>query len=455
MKFLGLKRIFSGLLILASLGLARESVFEFDVSRVCSYKPDLNDYCTDEKPVEKKGKIVFEFVSDSVMTVRVGKSFYRIHLKMILKDRNKMGEDVAILGGTSQTHRYVLVVGPGSFSMLQTYGWTAEFSNRELSQKNSREKSFKGKDTLQYSFRSRSICLWDEEKREFDRCDYKKFDNPRKFVLESVFFNGEYFVYLDTIATIKATSVDMSKNDDGEYVAVYSDTVKKRFVAVGPNYINIVFDTVRISLSENFLSDVGAENGGSGGYYSGSAVAIRPDILITNSHVTKYMNAMALYLNGKKLEKATLEVVDEFSERFLDFAILRVQGVTLNACPISNEEPSLGADILVYGYPQIQYQGSDLKVTKGIVSGKNGYRGDKSMFQIDAAVQPGNSGGPIVSNGKIIGLATSFLDVEDSQNVNFGIKASKIYNLLQFKDIVPKATTSNFEKCTYMLVGSD
>ena len=128
-----------------------------------------------------------------------------------------------------------------------------------------------------------------------------------------------------------------------------------------------------------------------------------------------------------------------------------MKGAKLNACPVSKEEPKLGEDILVYGYPQTDLQGVDLKVTKGIVSGKNGFQGNKAMFQIDAAVQPGNSGGPIVSRKKVIGLATSML--KNSQNVNFGIKASKISNLLDFYNISPKPTTTDFEKCTYMLIG--
>lgn len=93
----------------------------------------------------------------------------------------------------------------------------------------------------------------------------------------------------------------------------------------------------------------------------------------------------------------------------------------------------------------------ELKVTKGIVSGKNGLLGDKSTFQMDAAIQPGNSGGPIVYNGKILGLATLMLI--NSQNVNVGIKATKIRNFLEFYEVTPKATTNDFEKCTYLLIG--
>jgi S1-C subfamily serine protease len=138
-----------------------------------------------------------------------------------------------------------------------------------------------------------------------------------------------------------------------------------------------------------------------------------------------------------------------------DFAVIKVYGAKLNSCPVAVKEPNLGMEIFVYGYPKIGTQGSDLKVTKGIVSGVNGIRGDKTMFQMDAAIQPGNSGGPIVSKGKIIGLTTLKLVGDDYQNVNLGIKSSKLYHLLHFFDVDPKPTTNDFSKCTYLLYGEE
>lgn len=41
----------------------------------------------------------------------------------------------------------------------------------------------------------------------------------------------------------------------------------------------------------------------------------------------------------------------------------------------------------------------------------------------------------------------------NSQNVNVGIKATKIRNFLEFYEVTPKATTNDFEKCTYLLIG--
>ena len=78
---------------------------------------------------------------------------------------------------------------------------------------------------------------------------------------------------------------------------------------------------------------------------------------------------------------------------------------------------------------------STIKVTKGIVSAVRGLGDDSSQFQMDAAVQPGSSGGPIYDgNGNIVGVVIAQLNNlkfakmtgSMSENVNFGIKASTV-----------------------------
>ena len=70
-----------------------------------------------------------------------------------------------------------------------------------------------------------------------------------------------------------------------------------------------------------------------------------------------------------------------------------------------------------------------VKITRGIVSSLAGIGNNFSQVQIDAAIQPGNSGGPIFDDkGNVVGVAVSKLDLEimmDSYGVvpegtNFG-----------------------------------
>ena len=87
---------------------------------------------------------------------------------------------------------------------------------------------------------------------------------------------------------------------------------------------------------------------------------------------------------------------------------------------------------------------SSIKFTKGIVSSLSGLGNNYSEIQIDAAIQPGNSGGPIIDEyGNVLGVAVAKLDVvkivEDygtlPENVNFGIKASTLMSLLKSHEV--------------------
>jgi hypothetical protein len=77
----------------------------------------------------------------------------------------------------------------------------------------------------------------------------------------------------------------------------------------------------------------------------------------------------------------------------------------------------------------------DLNVTLGNVSALSGPDGSKSLIQITAPVQPGNSGGPILDEaGSVVGVVVSKLDAiavatitgDIPQNVNFGISLSEL-----------------------------
>ncbi|MBR2094051.1 MAG: trypsin-like peptidase domain-containing protein [Fibrobacter sp.] len=418
----------------------------------CKYNPYTEKYCTDEDDaIWKNGVVKITITQDSVLYVNLNKDkIYRIKLNFIKSDYNSDNEEIVVLTGRSETNNYMLVIGPRYFNFLKVKKWGIYFEDKSTPQK--QNYTFRDFGKITYSIKGFGICLYNEETEAYDdSCSYYNYDNVREISVSSYVKKNRLFVQVDTLGQFEVSYVEDLKNNAGEMVVMYygkDQEDNKMSVFIGKDYFNVIFRTIKMSFSEKEYAKELVEK--SSGAVFGSSVAIAPNIIITNAHVIKNVSKMSLYSNGKIVENDGYEVIGELYD-VLDLAIIRVNGVKLNSCPLSIKEPLLGEDILVYGYPQIQYQGADLKVTKGIVSGKNGFQGDEATFQIDAAVQHGNSGGPIVAKGKVIGLVTSIL--KNSQNVNFGIKSSKIYHLLQFYNVKPKSNTTDYEKCTYLIVG--
>ena len=129
-----------------------------------------------------------------------------------------------------------------------------------------------------------------------------------------------------------------------------------------------------------------------------------------------------------------------------DLALLKVEGTFDSISFPTDKTVRLGQDIFVMGFPRPSQQGFSPKVTKGVISSLNGFNDDVTRYQIDASIQPGNSGGPVcTSDGRLVAVVVSslkdkyFLDKDGSvpQNVNYAIKC--IY-LKAFLDTVPQVS---------------
>ncbi|MFN7593189.1 MAG: S1C family serine protease, partial [Bacteroidota bacterium] len=108
-----------------------------------------------------------------------------------------------------------------------------------------------------------------------------------------------------------------------------------------------------------------------------------------------------------------------------DLVILKVKynlGIPLKLAQTMVKQ---GDDVLVIGSPK----GLAATITKGIVSNLNT---ELILIQIDAAISPGSSGGPVFNiNGEVIGITVAQL--ERAQNINFAIPVKTLETLLQFK----------------------
>jgi len=171
----------------------------------------------------------------------------------------------------------------------------------------------------------------------------------------------------------------------------------------------------------------------------GTAFSISDDgYFVTNEHVSRNCKNIHIGINKDK-HRAKVLISDEKN----DLSILKSEHGAKSFLQLSERQPQLLQDIYVAGYPFGDEYSESLKITKGVVSSLVGIGNDASIIQIDAALQPGNSGGPIVDNyGNLVGISTYILDKEYfikkfgsiPENSNFGVKTSTLKNLLNSID---------------------
>ena len=125
-------------------------------------------------------------------------------------------------------------------------------------------------------------------------------------------------------------------------------------------------------------------------------------------------------------------------DRENDLAIIKIPIPTTPLYLKTGGDVELGEPVSVVGYPNIFQQGISAKWTSGSLSSLNGLRDDPRHYQIDAAIQPGNSGGPLLNNDRhVIGIVVSTLvgfESADSgipQNVNYAIKVDGLQPLIR------------------------
>lgn len=206
---------------------------------------------------------------------------------------------------------------------------------------------------------------------------------------------------------------DIAENDL-QLLDVYSQTITGVIGSVSGSVVHIeVIKKVRNRRTGNIEEQNGA----------GSGFIISSDgFIITNNHVIENADRINVSFSDGRRVKAEIKGADPST----DIAVLKIDETNLKALPLADSSSlQVGQIAIAIGNPM----GLQYTATAGIVSAlgrslrANNGRLIDDIIQTDAALNPGNSGGPLLnSKGKVIGVNTAV--ISSAQGLCFAISSN-------------------------------
>jgi Trypsin-like peptidase domain len=191
---------------------------------------------------------------------------------------------------------------------------------------------------------------------------------------------------------------------------------------------------------------------------SGSAACVSVDgFFVTNYHVVAGaglgQDVRLVVRPGQNSQRVVAARVIKLDEEN-DLALLKVDGpADLVAIPLGTDDELVETTPLTaFGYPFGRMLASDsrypsVSVNTGAITALRRKEGKLSAIQLDASVNPGNSGGPVVDrNGKLLGIVTS--GVSGGARLNFAIPVSIVREFLAGPALVLRNPAISFAERT-------
>lgn len=159
----------------------------------------------------------------------------------------------------------------------------------------------------------------------------------------------------------------------------------------------------------------------------GSGFSIKENLIITNAHVVGNNKNVAINLYDGTTIKG--QVIKSNIEK--DLALIKIEQ-ELKPLNVNEGNLSIGQEVYAIGAPKDM----PYTMTKGIISALDRQLGQNSYIQIDASVNSGNSGGPLVDDeGNVIGIIT--LKANDAEGIGFALKVSEILAFVEGVENTP------------------
>lgn len=232
-------------------------------------------------------------------------------------------------------------------------------------------------------------------------------------------FGGSYLQ--DSLNGSSAPLFTNSKNDGNAVVTEGEESISNVANAVSPSVVSVLTSSQRSSAFSN--RSVQQEGAGTG------MIVTADGYVLTNKHVIDGADKVTVVLsNGKTYDNVKVAGTDPLN----DVAFLKISNVSNLPIVTLGDSKTLriGQSVVAIGNALGQYQNT---VTSGIVSGTgrpvvastggstdSGSESLTDLIQTDAAINSGNSGGPLLNlRGQVIGINTAV--AQDAQSIGFAI----------------------------------
>lgn len=159
----------------------------------------------------------------------------------------------------------------------------------------------------------------------------------------------------------------------------------------------------------------------------GSGFAIGENCIITNAHVISNQYDVRIETYGGEMKRAFIVALDER----IDIAVIGVADVLFTPLRVADlSSVSVGDDVYAIGAPN----SLAFTLTKGVVSSKERLVSRQKFIQTDAAINTGNSGGPLLNDaGEVIGVNS--YKMSDAEGIGLAIPIDVVVSFLETGEI--------------------
>lgn len=246
-------------------------------------------------------------------------------------------------------------------------------------------------------------------------------------VLLAIIFFTKYFEFtqketeIETETDTQPTSVITVTDDENVVINVVKQST--------PSVVSIAISQVTLKRGQGLVDEVSN---------IGTGFVVDPNgIIVTNQHVVSDTTAKYKVITSDGVEYEAVEILRDDGN---DVALLKIDAKNLKALKLGDSDNlAVGQTVIAIGTPLGEYAGS---VTTGVISGlgrsvtaSSGWFGSttkvyENVIQTDAAVNPGNSGGPLINTqGEVIGI--NFATTANADNISFALPINVVKQRLE------------------------